>query len=376
MADLSRGSALDKMSWISFVSLVESCALPRTFVLLAAIAAPLAMRYLRRSLAQRISSGAKTWAAWVSVDPRTGNITVYECALARIIESAHQRKDVEVELKPWLTGATVVFKPNGNHVQQTGPGRVRDVRRVELSGPLTDGHKGPSYRVSLQVCQPRHNWKISDGRSGGEEELRAAPVFQDDAVCVEDCGSMDDEAMRASRERPNAAIGRVIATWEKLRGQRPQWEWCHQTGVHYTDASIIPLEDWGVYTPDQNKMIECAYLAGDSDVQVEVGVRRFKVVFIARGFAKQEDVENRARRLVRRRLVADVDTPVAELTSDTDNSCSLCLLDFSETVTMPVWSLPCGHTFHQACAQPLSIRGAPCPLCRCEIDWATLRGET
>lgn len=48
-----------------------------------------------------------------------------------------------------------------------------------------------------------------------------------------------------------------------------------------------------------------------------------------------------------------------------DQCCAVCLTDFEEGETLRV--LPCGHRFHDTCADQWLLRSAQCPICRSSV---------
>merc|ERR1719316_2628366 len=161
----------------------------------------------------------------------------------------------------------------------------------------------------------------------------------------------------------------------------PLWEWCARAAARAATAHTLPNTDWGVYGEEINKLIEDAHQAQKLQVEITVGIRSYRIVFgPEKNFARQEDSLLRKRRLVRRRLVS-VEMQVDALrgsnaSATSDGECAICFADFADTATMPVLKLPgCGHYFHTACLTQIADTGKPCPLCRAEVDWATVLGR-
>jgi len=270
-----------------------------------------------------------------------------------MIEKALQENIPSLELSPLLSGVAIVFGEQGRHLQQTGPGRTRDVRRLAV-------HEG---EVKLHVWKSNRSWKAADG-----SDWRA--IEQCVGVRVSSTVQLGElETLAYCKRKLIEWIDRGRERWLELK---PQWEWCREVGVHPEDSDALPLSDWGMYAAEQNDKIERAFRSGETTCQIEVGIRTFQIVFAGNGFANQSDSGNRTRRLVRRNLVSAMPTSV-DICDHAELDCALCQESLCQTSTMPVWELQCGHIFHQVCALPLASRGDRCPLCRGEVDWQALR---
>jgi len=161
-------------------------------------------------------------------------------------------------------------------------------------------------------------------------------------------------------------------------GLAPIWEWCREDGVHPLSSRQPPA--WGVYSREQNSAIEDAFLVGQTDISVSVGIRTYRIIFGPEaGFARQVDDTLHKRRLIRRRLPDSSEErdrllePEALQFAREQESCPICCMDFAESAAMPVLELPgCRHVFHMACAQQLADARSQCPCCRGEVDWDAL----
>jgi len=168
-----------------------------------------------------------------------------------------------------------------------------------------------------------------------------------------------DERRTLLREdpAPAAAASRVAV-----------WEWDKQ---EYGDA-------WGHYSADVNDAIEQAYQAHETCLEIEVGIRRYTIMFGPKlGLARQQDSERKKSRGVRRRMVApDERNSLLHPSGDDARGaevCVLCMDVLNQNTNMPVAVLPlCGHRFHAACAQLLADDRKPCPLCKRSVDWRTV----
>ena len=167
-------------------------------------------------------------------------------------------------------------------------------------------------------------------------------------------------------------------------GNAALWEWCHKT--HYQNVfelSALPQHDWGAYSQEQNETIEQAFQAGDPEVDIDVGIRQYQIVFGPEtGFARQIDSVLRKRRAVRRRLVSQTElqqsfSPEVGSFTRQQQSCALCFEEFEETAHLPTLELPgCHHAFHFACIQQIRDTGGPCPICRAHVDWTQLASSS
>lgn len=79
------------------------------------------------------TESAEGWCAWVSVDPRTGDVVPYPRSQARRIEAAWQEQKESVYLGSDFHGATVIFKTQVCPHHQKTAGGARSVQRVCLS---------------------------------------------------------------------------------------------------------------------------------------------------------------------------------------------------------------------------------------------------
>eukprot|EP00927_Polykrikos_kofoidii_P065564 TRINITY_DN61300_c0_g1_i1.p1 TRINITY_DN61300_c0_g1~~TRINITY_DN61300_c0_g1_i1.p1 ORF type:complete len:927 (+),score=215.19 TRINITY_DN61300_c0_g1_i1:358-2781(+) len=117
-------------------------------------------------LAPRASTAATyTCVAWVTVEPRSGDLNFYPSNVATMLEEAWQRGDDGKELGAAFFGATVFLRPR--MVQRTAKGS-RDVRRVELQTPQDP--------VLVFVAKER-DWRAAETpfSPGAEERRKIAP---------------------------------------------------------------------------------------------------------------------------------------------------------------------------------------------------------
>jgi calcium-dependent protein kinase len=118
---------------------------------------------LRRSTVSRHTLALKSGlVAWVSLDPRGGAIQPYPSAVAKLIETAWQKKEHQVLLGEMFFDARVCFtgNPSGMPFQRTRNG-LRDVRRVEVDS------RG---EVSLRLSGNEGEYRIDDR---GTKEVKA-----------------------------------------------------------------------------------------------------------------------------------------------------------------------------------------------------------
>merc|ERR1712007_282451 len=77
-------------------------------------------------------SSCQKWVAWISLDPRTGRITLYPPTIAAKLEHAYSCGSTSLDLGEEFFGASVGFKPQMKQHTKNGS---RDVRRVEMDEP-------------------------------------------------------------------------------------------------------------------------------------------------------------------------------------------------------------------------------------------------
>jgi hypothetical protein len=160
---------------------------------------------------------------------------------------------------------------------------------------------------------------------------------------------------------------------------RALWQWCREAGPGL-DVNSLAESCWGEYGEEQNTAIENALRAGQSRLQITLGVRTFEVrISPNRETGWQVDVGNRKKRRIRRKVLSTPEeleallrrSPLARTRSV--ETCVICCLEFAETAVMPTVELPCcNHTLHQVCCQQLADGDQGCPMCRATIDWTSL----
>eukprot|EP00746_Dinoflagellata_sp_MGD_P076986 gnl/MRDRNA2_/MRDRNA2_30940_c0_seq1.p1 gnl/MRDRNA2_/MRDRNA2_30940_c0~~gnl/MRDRNA2_/MRDRNA2_30940_c0_seq1.p1 ORF type:complete len:394 (-),score=83.19 gnl/MRDRNA2_/MRDRNA2_30940_c0_seq1:108-1289(-) len=319
---------------------------------------------------------------WFSLDPRLGALVFYPQEAAEKLETMYRdwssgNPGAEANLGDSFCGAVVSMNNLGGGgevptaIQRTSRGR-RDVQRSEfLSG---DSHP---MTVAVHGVRTERGWRMTKDDDPHAEELSAGfapgmaltvdtrlPVTQIVSACT---GTSASSAAPAGD--PTAA--------QRLSpgdGEAALWEWCR----HVTQSiDSLPDDAWGVYAGDINGEIEAAYLQDAESIEIEVGVRKYQIVFGEAfgqpGTARQIDQVYRKRRHVRRRIVSVIEWDEKFQPAETegeDAECAICFQEFAETRTMPVLKTrECGHRFHAACIQNLIDTGAPCPYCRCNVDW-------
>jgi len=307
----------------------------------------------------RCTSDAALCVAWVSLDPRTGQISPYPEAVAQELEnffgSSGGTGSVSLgRFGPPFEDKTVDLAGGDGEqpVQRAGHGAQRDVRRIPV----------PADGVSEEILHlvREHYWRIAEIALPGvtqERRVRIIPTKPDST-----CSPADREAALAEDD----AAG-LLGVWE--------WSLLLRTAESNTGSA----EQWGVYSPEQNDAIEAAYRRGDARVTVTIGIRSYDIDFQGVGRARQTDSHLKKRREVRRRaLSADERHSLLQPTSSAahgcgefeEEECAMCCCEFAETPAMPVVRLPgCGHVFHGACIQELADKGDVCPMCRAVVDW-------
>lgn len=322
---------------------------------------------------------SEQWVAWVSLDPRGSHgepcVHVYPGPVALMIEDAQRKGERSVSLGEAFFGACVNLGERPE--QRTRRGR-RDVRRVVL--PAQGGE------AVFLVHEARHGWRMAEPPARGNELEARADIPPECAVEL----ARIDELLEETAEAAAVAASAPIATFESSplsaaepvpEGMEALWEWCHALGASEYDCASLPLSAWGVYSAEQNSDIERALQAGGagSHCAVTVGVREYEVAFSPNpNFARQTDARLHKSRLVRRRVVPRAEhelalSPPAPTTTRGEDTCALCAETFADTAAMPTVEIPeCLHVFHQACAQQLVDENSRCPICRREVDWASL----
>jgi len=147
-----------------------------------------------------------------------------------------------------------------------------------------------------------------------------------------------------------------------------KWEWCMQTSIQRAYE-----KDWIPYDEEAQQLLEQAWKAGvASNVELQIGIRKYTVlVDPCASIMKQVNEDASKRRFVRRiARTSEHETSLKELFEKQkleigDNSCAICLNEFSETLSLPRMTTTCGHQFHATCIDPILQRGDKrCPMCR------------
>lgn len=342
------------------------------------------------------ASDSSATAVWLSIDPRTGDLSLYPPAAVFALERAYSgRHPRQVHLSglglgPLYEQLSVDLGSNGDAegaTQKRAGGGKRDVKRVEVAADAP-------REVRVHVFRDR-GWRISSEPVPGVTEERC--------VSLTVMAAPSSPASASSSHAPRAPRGEFLVgfrhpTVEDLQERAAEvakedaaglvglWEWCRLAEVDSTQR--ISPEMWAVYSAEQDEMIEKAFRAGETKVSIAVGIRTYDIMFEgARAAGKQVDTRHKKRRFVRRRAVqrdehsaalqaaeSALQAAVAEDPTLADAECVICSDSFADTPAMPVVRLPkCGHRFHGACVQDLADRRKTCPCCRAQVNWREVR---
>lgn len=319
---------------------------------------------------------------WFSLDPRSGALVFYPREAARKLEEMYRAWSsgdaaAEAHLGDSFCGAIVSMNQDGVDegplaIQRTSRGR-RDVQRFEI---LREG----AQAVTVHGIRTHKGWRLTSGDEPGAEELsNDIPPDAALSLTAHQLGfpTLQGASSVGSAGYPSASVTfahRAPRDLSVAKGSVALWEWCRHV-THNVD--VLPNDAWGVYSQEINDEIETAYQAGTESLEIEVGVRKYEIIFGDAfgypGTARQVDQVYRKKRHVRRRVVSEGEReerlrPV-ELQDD-EAICAICCQGFAETRVMPLLKVrECGHTFHAACVQNLVDTGAPCPYCRGNVDW-------
>lgn len=315
---------------------------------------------------------------WLSIDPRAGSVSMYPPEVAERIESAFsacRRSAPLAGCGGFYDKATIEFaseEPRIEHLQRTAGGK-RDVRRIEAPAH--------SREVTVSVVRER-GWRIVEFAVPGVTEARRIDVSSV-PVCGGHGAPTASSFSAASSSQDSAARKRSLAETD-AKGLVGIWEWCRIPEP--PDPISVPDRDWGVYSEEQNTLLENSYRAGLGNVTLELGIRTYDIIFDGGpDCGRQVDRVLRKRRYVRRRKVQPAErdgalaaaSTVGGMQGDEEEECAICFGGFAETATMPVVRLPgCGHTFHGACARQLADKKAQCPMCRADVDWHAAFGPS
>lgn len=208
------------------------------------------------------SSGQHSFVVWISLNPRDCSVDVYPLKVQQQIEEAKQNSLEIVQLGPDFYNAAVVL--TGRPYQKTARGS-RPVLRIALDAA--------SKEVKVYCLQTNHGWRFGRKAETGAEERK---------VALEEGQMLDMKTLLSE----------------------PLWEWCRRAQVTVPESVRLPVDDWGIYTAEQNKEIEKAFQSHEPQAEIVVGDRNYQVVFGPElDFARQVDPVAEKKRLVRRLLV-------------------------------------------------------------------------
>eukprot|EP00929_Paragymnodinium_shiwhaense_P000932 TRINITY_DN101129_c0_g1_i1.p1 TRINITY_DN101129_c0_g1~~TRINITY_DN101129_c0_g1_i1.p1 ORF type:complete len:439 (-),score=66.97 TRINITY_DN101129_c0_g1_i1:287-1603(-) len=348
---------------------------------------------------------------WLSVDPRTGDLSLYPWAAISRLEQARRAGGPSSVPLAGLGGfyETVVIeidlRGNGDHAQQRTANGKRDVRRFDVEQDATEvtccvvrerGWRIADAHVPGVTTERRINLNNGQTIRGPGDSAAGQPADGEPGSPVQSIGSGKsrgkgrgriDSQFKVQELSPEEQAARETAVSELLRrceanGVVGLWEWCRLPEI--PDRHNVPGEMWGLYAAEQNDDIEAAFSSLRASVEVEIGIRKYEIIFDGDGsaFAKQVDHQLKKRRYVRRRAVTlqEKQTALEQAAAEDVGSldpelaemeCAICCTPFKETPTVPIVKLPpCGHCFHGACVQHLADKRSPCPFCRGEVYWS------
>lgn len=178
---------------------------------------------------------------------------------------------------------------------------------------------------------------------------------------------------------PREAEPELLDMHPPEQSSRALWQWCREAGPGL-DVNSLDESAWGEYGEEENAAIEEAWRAGQSRLQITLGVRTYEIRLNSdRETGCQVDVGNRKKRRIRRRVLSTREELEALLrrapngNTRSVETCPICCLEFAETAVMPTVELPCcNHALHQVCGQQLADENQGCPMCRATVDWAAL----
>lgn len=338
--------------------------------------------------------GGGHMVVWVSLDPRSGELSVYPSPVARRLEVEAHRRASEVRFSGfgghW---ETLIVELHGEvPVQRTAQGGRRDVRRLQV--PI-----GAQETEVIALKTPR-GWRIADHEVLGSTAVRTAAIAghglepgtgnpagsSTAGAAAAVAGASGSAAFPAV---PVRALRTASKPWcadrvsaiapsfeeEEAAGLVGLWEWCRE--AEPKNLRDVPPEMWGVYSEEQNEELERAYRAGEPSTKLNVGIRDFEITFESQNRAKQADTTLKKRRHVRRRAVHPDERDMALVTNEVHDvefaegdECAVCCSSFAETPTLPIVRTgECGHVFHGVCVQQLADSRGACPLCRGSVDW-------
>ena len=263
-------------------------------------------------------------SAFVSLHPHAPwRVDVYD-RVAQTMLGAARPGDV-VQLGPERFGASVHLAPDGAHHQTT-----------------------PSFAT----------------KSAGWRSVK-------DVVAANDCAEIDvfltahgSYSLHAS---PRAKWSHRLSVDLRLQPHDIVWEWSMEL-----DLRAARQEDWICYDDAHQSALEANWSSQGSVCHaLSIGIRQYTVRLEQNAtFGTQTDIAHNkvryVRRCLRRRDVLNVrKNEMRRLVAlQGDGMCAICHEDFAETPSLPIFTLPCKHAFHAACAQPVSDRTRRCPMCR------------
>eukprot|EP00439_Symbiodinium_sp_Y106_P030187 s3877_g3.t1 len=243
----------------------------------------------------------------VSVDPRTGDLSLYPGAASRRLEQAmRSRRPQQVSLAGLGLGPvyeTLVVELGGDGqppVQKRQGGGKRDVRRYLL----------PNGEVKVHLYHQR-GWRISDEVVPGVTEERIVPLRDLAQQLMASAAAPpppppDRREFLGNFRHPTAEdLEERAANIERedAAGLLGLWEWCKLPETQ--DPGSLSPDMWAVYSADNNQEIEQAFRDGAVKASIAIGIRSYEVMFEgALGSGKQVDTRHKKRRFVRRRAVS------------------------------------------------------------------------
>lgn len=249
---------------------------------------------------------------FVHLDPISGVVEPYSNDIQEQLKMQCIPSDVNLGSKCF--NATIHLRENGKHYQTT---------------PGLSGAKQPGYRQVRRVTA-RLISKLFKTRT--EEGWRF-------------CTDTDTHKEAIALNVPN---NRVAA-----------WQWC-------SIAHISPhAQHWLSYESGVNEALEEAWTTDPNEnfhLIAQVNNRRTRIIIDhANAFFVQEDIATGKQNWVRRILVE-----IPEIQQHPNDTCAICICNFSETALLPHRTLPCNHTFHCECLTPMVDK--KCPMCRASFS--------
>ena len=280
---------------------------------------------------------------WISYDQINNKIDTYPHPYCNMIETAFQSKYDSIPILEFFN-ATIYFDYNQeNHIQRTSESNIggihkvpgtRTIKRLEIDENITTINIPISYK----------------GLHNSDNIIFNQELSLDKINCVS-----DDE------------IDLVY-----------QWQWSYEVFDKCYNS-----EKWGIYSVEDNEKIEKAYQDKNTSVTIEIGVRKFIIIFEDNsiyGLQTAQDMHQWSKKRIIRRVMknkSEIEKEYNELLSkNTEGQCAICLEEFNDTKLLDTLKLNCNHVLHCICAQILADDSADCPLCRASVDWTSLNGVT